>query len=190
VITTIAVGFIAEKPEVVILGAKGARKCEFDVIWGRRALKNNEWVTVWERATFVAWNDEAEKVAERLEKGSNVTCTGTQETDSWVPQGGGSKQYRVKYALTSWIKYPKQQPPSKDGQGQQRGMPAERGGYQQRAQPARPAPASRPPRERDSGGETGFGEDPFTGPGADDAAQSLGGDNPGSTRGKPSYIEM
>jgi single-stranded DNA-binding protein len=109
-ITCFAHGFIAEKPAVEMVGA-GSCKCEFNVLWSRSVKRGGSWDTVWERATFVAWNDEAERVASRLDKGSRVTCTGTQETHSWDDQSG-RKRYITKYRLTSWSVEPQRQQPS------------------------------------------------------------------------------
>jgi single-stranded DNA-binding protein len=142
-ITITAVGFIPEKPAVVLVGTKRARKCEFDVVWARRVWTNGEWRTCWERATFMAWDDEAEKVAERLDKGNDVTCIGTQETSEWMPSGATKKERRVKYALVSWVKYPKQAANRQEGHGQDnaRSRPPASEPLQQQNRPAEAAPA-------------------------------------------------
>ena len=101
-ISITAAGFIGEKPELLLVGSNNTAKCEFDVVWGRREYKRGEWVTAWERATFVAWEAEAEKIAERLDKGFNVTCTGLQETSTWQDKAG-QKHRTIKYRLTAWI---------------------------------------------------------------------------------------
>ena len=102
-ITVFAHGFVGEKPELQRVGK--THKVEFDVV-SQRSVRNKEsqqWDKVWERATFVAWDDEAERIASTLDKGNNVTCTGVQETSSWV-DNAGKKQYRTKYKLTAWNK--------------------------------------------------------------------------------------
>lgn len=110
-ITITAHGFLAQKPELALVSASNS-KCEFTVLWPRQARRNNSWDTVWERAVFVAWNDDAEKIASRLDKGTTVTCTGLQETSQWEDKTG-QKRFTTKYRLTSWIVQPK----SGDGNG-------------------------------------------------------------------------
>lgn len=100
-ISIFASGFITGKPELQLVGTKRLRKCEFAVVATRRALQNGTWQDVWERATFVAWDEEAEKIASTLDKGFQVSCTGTQETNHWEDSAGG-KHKSVKYKLTAW----------------------------------------------------------------------------------------
>lgn len=104
-ITVCAHGFVGEKPELQRVSSK-SHKVEFDVV-SQRSVRNREsqqWEKVWERATFVAWDEEAEKIASTLDKGNTVTCTGLQETSSWLDSATGKKQYRTKYKLTAWSK--------------------------------------------------------------------------------------
>lgn len=100
-ITCFAHGFIPDKPTVELIGANKA-KCEFTVVSQRSVRRGENWETVWERAIFVAWDEEAERVASRLDKGTNVTCTGNQETSHWT-DASGAKRYITKYRLTSWV---------------------------------------------------------------------------------------
>ncbi len=100
-ITIVATGFIPAKPELLLVGNKRRKKCEFTVVDSRRAWADGGWETVWERAVFVAWDEEAERVASTLDKGTNVTCTGMQETSKWVDNSGQARQ-AVKYRLTAW----------------------------------------------------------------------------------------
>lgn len=102
-ITVTATGFMGEKPQLQVVGTT-SQKVEFDVIWGRRAFSAGQWKTAWERATFVAWGEEAERVAGSLDKGSNVSCTGLQETSEWADRDG-NKRSKVKFRLTAWIKH-------------------------------------------------------------------------------------
>jgi single-stranded DNA-binding protein len=108
-ITITASGFIARKPELVLVGAKRTPKCEFTVCDVRRDFQNGEWVDVWEYVTFVAWREEAEKVASRLDKGHTITCTGLQETSTWTDQQQ-VKHKSVKYRLTAWDSKPPRKP--------------------------------------------------------------------------------
>lgn len=100
-ISITASGFIAGKPELQLVGAKRSRKCEFAVVDTRRAFHNGEWQDVWERVTFVAWDEEAERIASTLDKGFTVCCTGLQETSPWTDSAGVTKK-SVKYRLTAW----------------------------------------------------------------------------------------
>lgn len=102
-ITVTAHGFLAEKPQLEVFG-QNRQKAEFDVLWNRRQNVGGEWKTVWERATFIAWGEDAERVASTLEKGSEVSCTGLQETSEWIDRATGAKRYRVRYKLTAWTK--------------------------------------------------------------------------------------
>jgi len=97
-----AVGFVPDKPELTLVGSKGRRKCEFDVVSSRRENRNGEWVDVWERATFVAWEEDAQRCAEKLEAGMDIHAVGLQETSSWTPQGATKPVYRTKYRLLHW----------------------------------------------------------------------------------------
>lgn len=127
-ITITASGFIAKKPELQLVGAKRTPKCEFDVVDSRREWRDGQWETVWERATFVAWSEEAEKVAERLDKGYVVTCTGLQETSIWT-DSSQTKRKTVKYKLTAWeSKPPSVRPPEGgDADNRQRGNSQQQG---------------------------------------------------------------
>ncbi len=150
-------GFIAEKPELTVVGAKRLRKREVDVVWTRRAFQNGEWQSVWERATFVAWNDLAEECAERLEKGMDVRCVGEQQTSSWTPQGAVKPVYRTKHDLVYWTRIGRRKtsdaaPPAEAP----RAPPAP----EPRA-PAAPRPPASPPAD------TEFDGDPFPGPAAE-----------------------
>lgn len=116
-ITVTAVGFIGEKPVLQMVG-RDSQKVEFDVIWNRRASQAGAWKTVWERATFVAWGEEAENIATTLEKGNNVSCTGLQETSEWM-DASGTKKYKARYRLTAWIRHHTARPQQEESQGRQ-----------------------------------------------------------------------
>jgi single-stranded DNA-binding protein len=100
-ISIFASGFIPAKPELLLVGNKRRKKCDFTVVDSRRAWVDGGWETVWERVVFVAWDEEAEKVASMLDKGTNVSCTGVQETSKWS-DGSGQTRQAVKYRLTAW----------------------------------------------------------------------------------------
>ncbi|PKO68713.1 MAG: hypothetical protein CVU22_07365 [Betaproteobacteria bacterium HGW-Betaproteobacteria-16] len=97
-ITVHAIGFVADKPVLTVI-RQNLCKCEFTVLSSRKERRSSE--TIWERANFVAWNEDAERIASMLERGSNVACYGRQETSSWVGDDG-TKRYATKYRLTDW----------------------------------------------------------------------------------------
>lgn len=128
-----ATGFLAEKPELQMVGVNSV-KCEFTVLWDRRERRGDQWETIWERAVFFAWGEEAERVASRLDKGSCVTCTGTQETSSWLHRESGQKRYATKYRLTAWVRHMLREAAAGDGQSAEtRGARAAATGNIQRA---------------------------------------------------------
>jgi single-stranded DNA-binding protein len=117
-ITITASGFVPRKPELQLVGAKRTPKCEFDVLDSRRTLVAGQWESVWESVTFVAWAEEAESIAERLDKGYQITCTGLQETSHWTDQAG-AKHKAIRYRLTAWDSKPPRQNEAGDGRQQQ-----------------------------------------------------------------------
>lgn len=100
-ITITAAGFLAEKPVLTVVSPTRC-VCEFTVLSSRSKKREGEWVKVWERAVFFVWGEEAEKVAKYLDKGSDVVCTGVQETETWTPRGTTETRFITKYKLTSW----------------------------------------------------------------------------------------
>lgn len=99
-----ATGFIGDKPQLQYIGSATNRKAkvEFEVVSRRRAMVEGAWTDLWERVTFVAWDDEAVRCAELFDQHSHVTCYGEQETSCWIPQGETRKVYRTRYRLTAW----------------------------------------------------------------------------------------
>jgi single-stranded DNA-binding protein len=134
-----AIGFIASKPHLQFISTT-FQKVEFDVVAERSVKVKGEWVTRWERATFFAFNEEAENIASTLDKGHEVVCTGLQETDEWFDSASQTKRTKVKYKLSTWqIKYSRRAQ-SRD-EGSQRLDPDRRPHepIQERAQPRAPA---------------------------------------------------
>jgi single-stranded DNA-binding protein len=94
-------GVLVAKPFVEHVGDSNIHRCEFTVFDMRRMRVSGQWQPVWERVVFVAWDDEADRVALIMNKGAHVSCTGLQETHQWVdPQG--ERRLSVKYRLTAW----------------------------------------------------------------------------------------
>lgn len=100
-IVVTAVGFIADKPKLNVF--PNSQNCEFDVVSTRREKQGNEWVSVYERATFIVWGEEAERIASRLDRGHVVTATGRQKTSKWT-DGQGIQRSKIKFDLLSWEK--------------------------------------------------------------------------------------
>lgn len=94
-------GVLVAKPYVIYVGEGSSRKCEFTVFDVRRVRVADQWRPVWERVVFVAWDDEADKVALVMNKGCHVSCTGLQETHQWMDSQGEQRRV-VKYRLTAW----------------------------------------------------------------------------------------
>lgn len=172
-----AIGFIAEKPELTLVGARQVRKCEFEVVWTRRAHRDGQWQSVYERATFVAWNDQAEACAEQLDKGIDVHCVGEQETSSWTPQGATKPVYRTKYTLHWWQRVGRRKPLTEGSPDEPPRAPRVPSPATQPA-PVRPPPAAPAARYPDA-------DDPFPGP-LDDGSQEQPGRHPPTRE----FIEM
>ena len=98
-IVVTATGFIGEKP--MLISFKNADKVEFDVISSSRIKSGGEWVTQFERATFVAWGEDAIRIAELLDRGQVVTATGVQKTSKWTDDSGQTRS-KVRYELMRW----------------------------------------------------------------------------------------
>lgn len=99
--TITATGLIPQKPELLLVGKRHARKCEFVVVDSRWIPVDGKYRPVWERVVFVAWDDQAEKLASSLEPGCHVCCTGLLETERWEDKHG-QKRFSPRYRLTAW----------------------------------------------------------------------------------------
>lgn len=99
--TITATGLIPRKPELLLVGKRHARKCEFVVVDSRWIPVDGKYQPVWERVVFVAWDDQAEKLAASLEPGCHVCCTGLLETERWEDKHG-QKRFSPRYRLTAW----------------------------------------------------------------------------------------
>lgn len=141
-----ATGFIPEKPVLRTVG-QTSKVCEFDVCWSRRTKVGSEWKSVYERVTFFAWDQLAERVAALLDKGNEVTCTGTQETQEWKDRDSQQRRFRVKYALTAWDK--KYTPPRNAQEG---GGDSSRAHTDSWARPPQQASAQAPEHHEEGGG--------------------------------------
>jgi single-stranded DNA-binding protein len=99
--TITATGFIAQQPELLTVGDRHARKCEVAVVDSRWISVNGNAQRIWERVVFVAWDEQAEKLASILETGSHVCCTGLLETHHWTDKKG-NRRSNPRYRLTAW----------------------------------------------------------------------------------------
>jgi len=95
-ITVTAFGHVAKQPELKVISPT-AKKCEFDVLDKRSVKEAGEWVEVVESATFVAWGDDAEYLAERLVPGRELEVVGIQETSRWMD--GDVQRKRITYRV-------------------------------------------------------------------------------------------
>lgn len=156
----ISEGFITRQPALQRAGA--LEILEFAVV-SKRPVRNKqtqEWTHVFESQTFVAWEDDARRLAEKLVPGKQVTVTGIQETSHFTGNDGEQKSRTVFRVLHCEIhRREPQQERDVQGQGyagehdgqwvqQHEGQPLQQ--YQrQSSQQQRPAqqPARRPYRE-------------------------------------------
>lgn len=113
-ITITAVGYCKEKPSLRVFQS-GAQKCEFEVVdKSFRKVGDNKWEPIYEAATFVAWGDQAQLIAEKLEAGTNLEATGRQETSHWIDEAGKHRS-RVLFKLYDFKVIPR---PRTDQSGQ------------------------------------------------------------------------
>lgn len=103
-ITGIAVGYCREKP-VLKLFESGRQKCEFEVVDKSFRRVGQEWEPVYESATFVAWDELAQRAAEKLEPGTMLEAIGRQETSRWTDDSG-TKRSRLLYRLYDFRVFP------------------------------------------------------------------------------------
>lgn len=103
------VGRLAFQPELKLL-PKGS-VCEFRVL-DTRFAKGEEIV---EAVTFFCYDELAEELCERCEKGQIIEATGAQETQRYKPQGSTEERIVVKYRLTWFKPGPKPRTPGGDG---------------------------------------------------------------------------
>lgn len=163
----VAIGFCPKQPQLKVL-RQDLCKLEFEVCH-KRWTRDGE---VIESQTFVAWNDQAMELAEKLVPGVEIIATGRQETSRYQA-GDGSTRSRTVFALTD-IKIIPRRPsaPSHEGERghvQNDRVPrptqgrAHQGNYQQRGQSAHQggssAPRSMQPQyEHHSGPSTGMAQ--------------------------------
>jgi len=89
----IAVGHITKDPDVKDVGS--SKVAVFRLAINRSFKRNNEWV---DRPTFVdceAWNQRAEFVESRLQRGTEVYIRGRLETDEWEKDGQKRSKLKV-----------------------------------------------------------------------------------------------
>lgn len=98
-ITITASGFCPRQPDLRPI-RENLFKCEFDICSRRNTKVDGAWTSVVESVTFVAWNDEARRLAEHLTAGSEITAVGSQETSTW--EKDGVQKTRVLYKLLSY----------------------------------------------------------------------------------------
>jgi len=89
----LAVGHLTKDPEVKDVGT--SKLGTFRLAINRSFKRNNEWV---DKPTFVdceAWNQKADYVEARLQKGTEVFIRGRLETDEWEKDGQRRSKLKV-----------------------------------------------------------------------------------------------
>ena len=140
-----AYGYVPQQPKLVMVNTNNA-KVEFEILDRRSVKVNGQWETVFESATFVAWNEDAERIAEMFTMGREVWAVGRQETSRY--EQDGVKKRRVLYRVVDYgvIRRPKDE--SGGGQRGGQGNQADRAeGNRQRNQPPAAAPTQRYARQ-------------------------------------------
>lgn len=87
--TYFAIGHVTRDPEVKNVGT--SKVATFRLAINRSFKKNNEWV---DKPTFVdceAWNQRAEYIAARIQKGTEVFVRGRLESDEWEKEDASGK---------------------------------------------------------------------------------------------------
>lgn len=107
-------GYCAKQPVLTQINATTV-KCEFAVISKRNVREDGQWTTVNEVATFVAWNDQARYVADKLVPGVELTAVGRQETSRWESAEG--PRSRVLFSLLDVHIKPRRPAPADAPQG-------------------------------------------------------------------------
>lgn len=92
-------GFIAKQPPLIQVG--NTVKIEFDICSKRSARdrKGSGWIEIPEYVSFVAWGEEAERLADKLVPGREVSAIGLQETSSWTDKTTGHERSKVLFRL-------------------------------------------------------------------------------------------
>lgn len=132
--TMMAHGYVARQPELVQVNAH-AVKIEFDLLDKRNVRSGNDWKQVTESVRFVAWNDDARRLAEQLLPGKTLSVTGQQET-SWWTDASGAEKHRTLFKVLSfqfdstWDRQqqPQRQPDQGHAQANGRGYAPQGGG--------------------------------------------------------------
>lgn len=94
-----AYGYVPQQPKLVMVNANNA-KAEFEILDRRSVKVNGKWESAFESATFVAWNEDAERIAEMFTTGRDVWAVGRQETSRY--EVDGVKKKRVVYRVVDW----------------------------------------------------------------------------------------
>lgn len=97
----ISSGFIAKQPPLQTVGQHV--KIEFDVLskrYGRISVEEGHG-EITEAVTFVAWDEEAAYLADKLVPGREVEVMGIQETSSWIDSGSGQSRSRKLFRVVN-----------------------------------------------------------------------------------------
>lgn len=91
----ILVGHITRDPEVKDVTAN-SKVCTFRLAVNRSYKKGDEWI---DKPTFVdceSWNQKADYVASRIQKGTEVYVRGRLESDEWTAKESGERRTKLK----------------------------------------------------------------------------------------------
>lgn len=146
-ITITATGYIPEQPEVVYTGqGNSTAKIKFKVVdrQRRKGRGTDQFVSVYETATFEVWGEEAIRLAEKLTKGRDVEVFGNNpKTEKWTTTSSGKEH-------SEWVfKCLHVNFPYRDQQAKQ--------GERQGGAPQSPSPNSQPRFARSNAQQQGQG---------------------------------
>ncbi len=145
-ISITATGRLAAQPELKMISG-GHQVCEFRLL-DSRFYKGQE---ITEAVTFFCYGEMAEEFCSTTVKGQEISATGTQETQTYTPADGPTRNY-VKYRL-SWFSRGRKPYTGERSQGQTHQGGA---GYGQRApqgQNAGQMPGQRPAQRLSAGNQ-------------------------------------
>jgi single-strand DNA-binding protein len=89
-------GNLTRDPELKTL-PNGTKCCEFTIATSDRYTKDNQTMEDTEFHNMVAWNKQAEVIAQNKKKGDMMFVTAKKKTASWDDKTTGKKQYKVEF---------------------------------------------------------------------------------------------
>lgn len=111
------IGHLTRDPDLKELPGGNSRVATFRLAINRSFKKDNEWV---DKPTFVdcdAWNQRADYVMSRLQKGTEVYIRGRLETDEWERDGERRSKLKIYVLEVQASKGRKEKTPSTSSTG-------------------------------------------------------------------------